>query len=83
MRTADPDGRGSRRAGVRLREDAATLDWNSNPFRYVGMVPGQMVDDEEFQMTLRVVQEESNGLSADTVELQSRLGQNAAELSDA
>jgi type I restriction enzyme M protein len=65
---------------VASRADIAAQDWSLNPGRYVGVAPGQVVDDEEFRVKLEALQEELEGLNAEAATLQARIAQNVAEL---
>jgi type I restriction enzyme M protein len=62
------------------REDIKTQDWSLNPFRYVGVAPGQAQDNEEFKQRLEALQEELEVLNANAMHLQTRIAQNVAEL---
>ena len=68
---------------VATRVDIAAQDWSLNPGRYVGVAPGQAVDDEEFRVKLEALQEELEGLNAEAAGLQARIAQNVAELLEA
>lgn len=61
------------------RADIAAQDWSLNPGRYVGIAPGQMVDDEEFKVKLEALQEELEGLNAEAAVLQDLIAINVAE----
>ena len=61
----------------------AAQDWSLNPGRYVGVAPGETVEDEEFRAKLEALQEELEGLNAEAAQLQARIAQNVAELLDA
>jgi type I restriction-modification system DNA methylase subunit len=62
------------------RPDIALQDWSLNPGRYVGLAPGQVVDDEQFRVKLEGLQEELEGLNAEAAVLQARIAENVAEL---
>ena len=62
------------------RADIAAQDYSLNPGRYVGVAPGQVVDDEEFRVKLEALQEELEVLNAEATTLQARIAQNVAEL---
>lgn len=65
------------------REKIEDEGWSLNPGRYVGVVPGQPVEDGEFKLKLEALQEELEALNADAAGLQARIAQNVAELFDA
>ena len=58
-------------------------DWSLNPGRYVGVVPGQPHDREDFKQKLEELQEELEELDTEAARLQARIAQNVAELLDA
>jgi type I restriction enzyme M protein len=62
------------------RQEIAAQDHSLNPGRYVGVAPGQVVDDEEFRVKLEALQEELETLNAEAAVLQARIAQNVAEL---
>ena len=68
---------------VASRAEIAAQDWSLNPGRYVGVAPGQVVDDEEFRVKLEALQEELETLNAEAATLQARIAQNVAELLEA
>ena len=65
---------------VATRADSAAQDWSLNPGRYVGVAPGEVVEDEEFRVKLEALQEELEGLNAAAAVLQTRIAENVAEL---
>jgi type I restriction enzyme M protein len=65
---------------VATRAEIAAQDWSLNPGRYVGVAPGQKVEDEEFRAKLEALQEELEGLNADAAQLQVRISQNVTAL---
>ena len=65
---------------VASRAEIAAQDWSLNPGRYVGVAPGQVVDDEAFRLKLEALQEELEGLNAEAAVLQARIGENVVEL---
>ena len=65
---------------VASRAQIAAQDHSLNPGRYVGVAPGQVVDDEEFRVKLEALQEELETLNAEAAVLQARIAQNVAEL---
>ncbi len=65
---------------VASRQEIAAQDHSLNPGRYVGVAPGQVVDDEEFRVKLEALQEELEALNAEAAVLQARIAQNVAEL---
>ncbi len=62
------------------RAEIAAQDGSLNPGRYVGVAPGQVVEDEEFRSQLEALQEELEGLNAEAAVLQARIAENVAEL---
>ena len=62
------------------RAEIAAQDGSLNPGRYVGVAPGQVVEDEEFRSKLEALQEELEGLNAEAAGLQARIAENVAEL---
>jgi type I restriction enzyme M protein len=65
------------------RADIAAQDWSLNPGRYVGVAPGEAVENDEFRAKLEALQEELEGLNVEAALLQNRIAQNVAELLDA
>lgn len=65
---------------VATGKDIEAQDWSLNPGRYVGVAPGQAVNDEEFRAKLEALQEELEELNAEAAQLQSRIAENVAEL---
>jgi type I restriction enzyme M protein len=85
MAEAFSDGRYRDVAGlckIATREEIKAQDWSLNPGRYVGIAPGQTYDDEAFKEKLEGLQEQLEGLNAEAAQLQTRIGQNVAELLD-
>lgn len=64
------------------RAEIAAQDGSLNPGRYVGVAPGQVVEDQVFRSKLEALQEELEGLNAEAAVLQERIAQNVAELLD-
>lgn len=62
------------------RAEIAAQDGSLNPGRYVGVAPGQVVEDEEFRSQLEALQEELEGLNAEAAVLQARIAEKVAEL---
>jgi type I restriction enzyme M protein len=86
MKEAFPQGRYGDVAGlckVATRAEIAAQDWSLNPGRYVGVAPGQQVEDGEFKAKLETLQEELEGLNAEAAQLQARIAQNVAEVLEA
>jgi type I restriction enzyme M protein len=86
MSDAFPDGTYRDVAGlcrIVSRADIAAQDWSLNPGRYVGVAPGQSVDDEEFRVKLEALQEELEGLNVEAAVLQGRIAENVTELLEA
>ena len=67
---------------IATRDEIKKQDWSLNPGRYVGVAPGQTLDDDEFKVKLEELQEEMEGLNAEAEQLQLRIAQNVAELLD-
>lgn len=65
---------------VANRAEIAAKDWSLNPGRYVGVAPGERVEDGDFRERLEALQEELEGLNAETVRLQDVIAQNVAEV---
>ncbi len=62
------------------RAEIAAQDGSLNPGRYVGVVPGQVVEDEEFSSKLEALHEELEVLNSEALVLQARIASNVAEL---
>lgn len=58
-------------------------DWSLNPGRYVGVAPGEQVDDGDFKDRLQALQEELEVLNAEAVRLQNMIAENVAEVLEA
>lgn len=65
---------------VSTRAEIAAQDWSLNPGRYVGVAPGNQVDDVDFKDRLEALQEELEGLNAEAARLQAVIAQNVAEV---
>ena len=65
---------------VATNEEIAAQDWSLNPGRYVGVAPGEEVEDEDFKLKLEALQEELEGLNAEAERLQAAIAQNVAEV---
>lgn len=65
---------------VATRAEIVTQDWSLNPGRYVGVAPGEQVEDEDFRKRLEALQEELDGLNAEAVRLQVMIAANVAEV---
>jgi len=61
---------------VATRAEIAAQDWSLNPGRYVGVAPGEQVDDEDFRERLEALQEELEGLNAEAARLQEVIAAN-------
>jgi type I restriction enzyme M protein len=68
---------------VVTRAEIAAQDWSLNPGRYVGVAPGEQVEDEDFRLRLEGLQEELEGLNAEAGRLQDVIAANVAEVLDA
>ncbi len=62
------------------RKEIEAQLWSLNPGRYVGVTPGEVVEDEEFQVKLEALQEELEGLNAEAAKFQERIARNVAEI---
>ncbi|WP_115679028.1 type I restriction-modification system subunit M [Cupriavidus taiwanensis] len=60
--------------------EIAAQDWSLNPGRYVGVAPGEHVEDEDFRERLEALQEELEGLNAEGTRLQAAIAANVAEV---
>jgi type I restriction enzyme M protein len=65
---------------VSTRAEIAAQEWSLNPGRYVGVAPGQRVEDEAFKAKLEALHEELEELNAEAARLQAQIAQNVAEL---
>lgn len=86
MAEAFPEGRYRDVPGlcrVATRKEIVAQDWSLNPGRYVGVAPGQMMEDGEFRAELEALQEELEELNAEAAHLQARISQSVAELLEA
>jgi len=63
---------------VATRAEITAQDWSLNPGRYVGVAPGEQVEDEDFRERLEVLQEELEGLNAEAARLQAVIAENVA-----
>src|SRR6266576_242861 len=57
-----------------------TQGWSLNPGRYVGVVPGKEVSDEEFKERLETINEELETLNVEARDLEQTIARNVAEL---
>ena len=92
-----PSGRGTKGEGSRVIKykdiaglcKAATLKeievqaWSLNPGRYVGVVPGEAVSDEDFKEQLETLNEELETLNAQARDLEQTIAGNVAEILEA
>ena len=65
---------------VATRAEIAAQDWSLNPGRYVGVAPGEQVEDEDFRERLEALQEELEGLNAEAARLQDVIAAYVAEV---
>jgi type I restriction enzyme M protein len=65
---------------VATRAEIAAQDWSLNPGRYVGVAPGEQVEDGDFRERLEALQEELEGLNAEAARLQDVIAANVAEV---
>lgn len=61
-------------------EEIGAQEWSLNPGRYVGVAPGEHVEDADFKLRLEALQEELEGLSAEALRLQAAIAQNVAKV---
>ena len=83
MAQAFPEGRYLDVPGlcrVATRADIAAHEWSLNPGRYVGVAPGQKVDDEEFRAKLEALQEELEELNVEAARLQAEIAHSVADV---
>ena len=57
--------------------------WSLNPGRYVGVMPGEEVSDEDFKELFAALNEELETLNAQARELEKKIARNAAEILEA
>lgn len=57
--------------------------WSLNPGRYVGVVPGEAVSDEDFKEQLEVLNEELEALNVQARELEQTIARNVAAILEA
>jgi type I restriction enzyme M protein len=62
------------------RADIAGEDWSLNPGRYVGVAPGETVNDEDFRSRFEAMHEQLEELNVDASRLQELIARNAAEV---
>lgn len=67
---------------VATRAEIAAEDWSLNPGRYVGVAPGEHVEDEDFRERLEVLQEELEALNIEAARLQDVIAANVAGVLD-
>lgn len=65
---------------VSTRAEIAAQEWSLNPGRYVGVAPGQRVEDEAFKAKLEALHEQLEELNTEAARLQAQIAQNVAEL---
>jgi type I restriction enzyme M protein len=65
---------------VATHKDIDAQGWSLTPGRYVGVVPGEEVSNEEFKQQLQVLNAELEVLNAQARELEKTIASNAAEL---
>lgn len=68
---------------VASRAEIGAQDWSLNPGRYVGMAPGEQVDDVDFKERLEAIQEELEVLNTEAARLQVLIAANVAEVLEA
>lgn len=65
---------------VATRAEIAAQDWSLNPGRYVGVAPGEQVEDGDFRDRLEALQEELERLNAEAARLQDVIAANVSEV---
>jgi type I restriction enzyme M protein len=65
---------------VASRNEVKAQDWSLNPGRYVGVAPGEAIDDEEFKSRLEAMQEDMERLNVEAAQLQARIAETIAEV---
>jgi type I restriction enzyme M protein len=65
---------------VATRARIAAEDWSLNPGRYVGVAPGEQVEDGDFRERLEALQEELEELNAEAARLQELIAHNVGEV---
>ncbi len=61
-------------------KDIESQGWSLNPGRYVGVVPGEDVSDEDFRAQFEALSEEFERLTAEARKLEKAIAKNAAEI---
>ncbi len=61
-------------------QEIETQGWSLNPGRYVGMAPGEEIDDDDFKEQLAALNAELESLNAQAHELERTIAVNAAEI---
>jgi type I restriction enzyme M protein len=61
-------------------KDIANQGWSLNPGRYVGLAPGESVNDEDFKDSFQALNEELEALNARARDLEEKIAVNAAEI---
>jgi type I restriction enzyme M protein len=61
-------------------KDIEAQGWSLNPGRYVGVAPGEFVDDEDFKEQLELLNEELESLNGQARKLEHAIAANMAEL---
>ncbi|TBX98681.1 HsdM family class I SAM-dependent methyltransferase [Rhizobium laguerreae] len=62
------------------RAEIFAQDWSLNPGRYVGVAPGEQVEDEDFRGLLAGLQEKLEALNTEAARLQDVIAQNVVEV---
>lgn len=63
-----------------LLKEIEAQGWSLNPGRYVGVAPGELVSDEDFQLQLVTLNEELEALNARARDLEQTIARNVAEI---
>jgi type I restriction enzyme M protein len=61
-------------------KEIETRGWSLNPGRYVGVIPGESVSDEDFKEQFEELNEELEVLNANARELEQTIAQNVADI---
>jgi type I restriction enzyme M protein len=61
-------------------EEIEAHGWSLNPGRYVGVMPGEAMSDDDFEERLGALNEELEGLNRQARELEQIIARNVAEM---
>jgi type I restriction enzyme M protein len=68
---------------ITSRDEIKAQDWSLNPARYVGVVPGQIHDNEDFKAQLEALHEDFEALNLQARQIEQLIAQNIADILDA